>query len=107
MAMPSAGSLHIIESSEASARLREAERWLAARADRGALIVSASRGAADEIARAVARGGLTGAEARARVAAQAPLAAKLAVADHVVDNAGSLGETKRQVLRVWDALLPP
>ncbi len=53
--MPSAGSLHIIESSEASARLREAERWLAARADRGALIVSASRGAADEIARAVAR----------------------------------------------------
>jgi len=60
-----------------------------------------------QIARAVARGGLTGAEARARVAAQAPLAAKLAVADHVVDNAGSLGETKRQVLRVWDALLPP
>ncbi len=53
--MPAAGSLHIIESSEASARLREAERWLAARADRGALIVSASRGAADEIARAVAR----------------------------------------------------
>ena len=51
--MPAAGSLHIIESSEASARLREAERWLAARADRGALIVSASRGAADEIARAV------------------------------------------------------
>jgi len=52
--MPSVGSLHIIQSSEASARLREAQRWLAARADRGALIVSASRGAADDLARAVA-----------------------------------------------------
>jgi dephospho-CoA kinase len=50
---------------------------------------------------------LTEAEARARVAAQAPLATKLAVADHVVDNAGSLDETKRQVSRVWDALVSP
>ena len=55
------GALHafhrlsqIIESSGASARLREAQRWLAARADRGALVVSASRGAADDLARAVA-----------------------------------------------------
>jgi len=47
-------TLHIIEGSEASARLREAQRWLAARADGGALIVSASRGAADDLARAVA-----------------------------------------------------
>ena len=54
--MRSAGSLHIIESSEASARLRAALRWLAARTDRGALIVSASRGAADDLARAVALG---------------------------------------------------
>ena len=52
--MPSVGSLHIVESSEASARLREAQRWLTARTDRGALIVSASRGAADDLARAVA-----------------------------------------------------
>ena len=47
-------ALHIIESSEASVRLREAQRWLAARTDRGALVVSASRGAADDLARAVA-----------------------------------------------------
>jgi len=47
-------SLRIIEGSEASARLREARRWLAARADRGALIVSASRGAADDLARSIA-----------------------------------------------------
>ena len=52
--MSAAASLHIIQSSEASARLREAERWLSARADRGALIVSASRGAADDLARTVA-----------------------------------------------------
>ncbi len=57
-----------------------------------------------QIERAVARGGVTEAEARARVAAQAPLAEKLAVADHVIDNGASLDETKRQVLRVWDAL---
>jgi ATP-dependent helicase/nuclease subunit B len=52
--MTSAGSLHIIESSGSSARLREAQRWLTERADRGAVIVSASRGAADDLARAVA-----------------------------------------------------
>jgi ATP-dependent helicase/nuclease subunit B len=52
--MSSAASLHIIQSSEAEARLREAERWLTARADRGALVVSASRGAADDLARRVA-----------------------------------------------------
>jgi CRISPR/Cas system-associated exonuclease Cas4 (RecB family) len=52
--MRSVGSPRVIESSEASARLREAQRWLEARIDRGALIVSASRGAADDLARAVA-----------------------------------------------------
>ena len=57
-----------------------------------------------QIARAVARGGLSEVEARARIAAQAPLAEKLAVADHVIDNGASLDETKRQVIRVWDAL---
>lgn len=58
-----------------------------------------------QIARAVARGGLTESDARARVAAQAPLAHKLAVADHVIDNGASLDETKRQVRTVWDELL--
>ncbi len=47
-------SVHIIQSSEASARLLWAERWLAQRTDSGALIVSASRGAADDLARRVA-----------------------------------------------------
>jgi ATP-dependent helicase/nuclease subunit B len=46
--------LQIIEGSEASARLRVAQRWVEARANGGALIVSASRGAADDLARPVA-----------------------------------------------------
>ena len=60
--MASLDSLRIIEGSEASARLGEARRWLAARADRGAIVVSASRGAADDLARsiALARGATAG-----------------------------------------------
>jgi len=71
--------------------------------DLDALIVVACPGET-QIARAVSRGGLTEPEARARVAAQAPLAKKLAVADHIVDNGGSLDETKRQVRSLWDEL---
>jgi len=72
--------------------------------DLDALIVVSCR-ETTQIARAVARGGLTEGEATARVAAQAPLAEKLSAADYVIDNEGSLDETKRQVRRVWDALL--
>ena len=55
-------SLRIIQSSDAQQRLSEAQAWLLARHRRGAVIVSASRGAADEIARTVARvsGGAAG-----------------------------------------------
>jgi CRISPR/Cas system-associated exonuclease Cas4 (RecB family) len=60
--MPSPRPLHIVQSSEASARLRHAERWVEARLDRGALIVGSSRGAADDLARtiAVSHGALAG-----------------------------------------------
>jgi dephospho-CoA kinase len=47
---------------------------------------------------------LTEAEARARIAAQAPLHQKLAAADYVIDNGSSLDETERQVRDVWDRL---
>src|SRR5688572_33364645 len=55
-------SLRIVESSEAALRLETAHQWLLAHADRGAVIVGASRGAADDLARAVAkaRGGALG-----------------------------------------------
>ncbi len=62
MTLSSSPDLRIIESSDAARRLHEARAWLAAHAGRGALIVSASRGAADDLARAVARtrGGAAG-----------------------------------------------
>lgn len=62
MTLPFSPDLRIIESSDAARRLHEARVWLAAHAGRGALIVSASRGAADDLARAVARmrGGAAG-----------------------------------------------
>jgi dephospho-CoA kinase len=71
--------------------------------DLDALIVVACT-EATQVARAVARGGLTEAEARARVAAQAPLREKLAAADYVIENEGSLDETRRRVREVWKDL---
>jgi dephospho-CoA kinase len=68
------------------------------------IVVSCSE--ATQVARAVARGGLTEAEARARVAAQAPLREKLAVADYVINNGGSIEDTARQVRSVWNTLSP-
>jgi len=44
-------------------------------------------------------------EARARIAAQAPLADKLAVATHVIRNDGPLEELAPQVERVWASLV--
>ena len=49
--------------------------------------------------------GMTAEDAQARIAAQAPLADKLAVATHVVHNDGPLEELEPQVRAVWDALL--
>jgi dephospho-CoA kinase len=61
----------------------------------GLVVVTASPEA--QLARAVARGGLTPAEARARIAAQLPLADKVRVATHVIDNGGELSSTRAQV----------
>jgi ATP-dependent helicase/nuclease subunit B len=69
-------SLVIIEASESAGRLREARLWLEARAARGALLVSASRGAADDLARDVARS--RGATAGLHRFSFAQLAARLA-----------------------------
>lgn len=66
----------ILESSNSAARLSEARRWVSARADRGVLIVSASRGAADDLARAVTQS--RGATAGLHRFSFAQLAARLA-----------------------------
>jgi dephospho-CoA kinase len=55
-----------------------------------------------QLARIMARDGLSEAEARARIDAQLPLSEKRARADHVLENDGSVAELAAQV----DALLP-
>jgi dephospho-CoA kinase len=50
-----------------------------------------------QVARALARDGMSADEARARIAAQLPLAQKVAVATHVIDNEGSREATTAQV----------
>jgi len=68
----------------------------------GLIVVSASPEA--QLARTLARDGLDESAARARLAAQLPLADKLAVADHVIDNSGTLDETRAQVAALWKRL---
>jgi dephospho-CoA kinase len=67
------------------------------------IVVSASPAAQKQ--RLMARDGLSAAEADARLAAQLPLADKLAAADHVVDNSGSIDETRRRVEDIWREIL--
>jgi dephospho-CoA kinase len=57
-----------------------------------------------QVARAVARDGGSEAQARARLSAQKRLAEKIAVADYVIDNAGSQKETERQADEVLEAI---
>jgi dephospho-CoA kinase len=55
-------------------------------------------------ARLAARDGLDEAAISARLAAQLPLADKRAHATWVVDNGGSLEETRAQVRRIWEEI---
>jgi dephospho-CoA kinase len=48
------------------------------------------------------RDGLDRAAARRRLAAQVPVQQKVAVADHVIKNDGSLSELERQVQQLWE-----
>ena len=59
-----------------------------------------------QLARLVKQRGLTEEEARQRIEAQPPQEAKLALADVVIDNSGSLDETWRQVKREWEKIVP-
>lgn len=63
--------------------------------------------AADErtqLARLQERNAMTAEEARLRIKAQMPLTEKIKRAHFVIDNSGSLEETKRQVEEIWRAL---
>lgn len=62
---------------------------------------------ATQLARLTARDGLEMGAARARIAAQLPLAEKKALADHVIDNSGTLEQTRRQVETLFALLRQP
>jgi dephospho-CoA kinase len=54
--------------------------------------------------RLIATRGMSAAEAHARLAAQPPQADKVAQADVVIDNSGTLDQTRRQVEAAWRAM---
>lgn len=57
------------------------------------------------VARLAARNGMPEAEARARMAAQATREERLAAADHVLENTGTVEELRAAVDRLWDGVL--
>jgi dephospho-CoA kinase len=77
------------------------ENGLAGRYD---AVVVVAADPATQLDRLVRRRGMPEDEARARIAAQAGLADRLAVATHVIRNDGSLEELAAQVDDVWRAL---
>ncbi len=58
-----------------------------------------------QLLRLMGRDGYVEADARARIAAQAPMAEKIAAATWVVDTSGPLADTKKQLARVWEEIL--
>ncbi len=58
-----------------------------------------------QLARLMARNGLTEEEALARIRAQPPQEEKVSRADRVIDNSGSIEETRRQVAALWQEVL--
>ena len=68
-----------------------------------ALIVVAA-GQEIQIARAIARGGLTREQALQRISAQLPLSKKIEVADYVIYNDGSLDELERHARTIHDKI---
>jgi dephospho-CoA kinase len=60
---------------------------------------------ATQLARLIGRDGYVEADARARIAAQAPISDKIAAATWVVDTSGPLQDTKKQLARIWEEIL--
>ena len=57
-----------------------------------------------QVARLMIRDDIDEAAAQARLAAQLPLAEKVAVATHVIDNSGTRADTEAQVRALWERL---
>ena len=76
----------------------------AGRADRVDVMVVVDVDEEDQLDRLAAKG-MSAEEARSRIRSQMPTSEKLAYADYVLDNRGSLEATGRQVERVWRELV--
>jgi len=59
---------------------------------------------AEQIRRLMARNGYSRPEAEARLASQMPIDAKLVRADIVIDNRGTVAETRERTAAVWEEL---
>ncbi|AZS36611.1 Dephospho-CoA kinase [Microbacterium lemovicicum] len=68
------------------------------------LVVVAHAPAEVRVGRLVSERGMTEAQARARVASQATDADRLALADVVIDTAGTMADTLRQVDELWERM---
>lgn len=62
---------------------------------------------ASQLSRLVEQRGMTKAQAQQRIAAQNSQAEKLAAADVIIRNAGSLAEMRAQVVAAWHKMQPP
>lgn len=80
------------------------ESGLAAECDYLWVVTAASP---QQIERLVARNGLSQTEAEQRVSSQPEIAPKLAVADLIIDNSGTIEETRRQVEAGWRRISMP
>jgi dephospho-CoA kinase len=73
-------------------------------ADRFATVVVVHAPEAERLRRLVVTRGLTESAARAMLDAQQPAEAKLAAADHVIHNDGSLADLKREARALWQRI---
>jgi len=63
------------------------------------------RCAAESQLRRLVLRGLTRRDATLRLAAQAPIERKIAVADYLIDTSGAIDDSRRQTERVWTQLV--
>jgi dephospho-CoA kinase len=75
------------------------------RADQFRPLVVVKTSRESQIARLMSRDGLDRSAAESRLSSQMDVEAKAAVADHVIDNSGTLAETEQQVEQLWEALV--
>jgi dephospho-CoA kinase len=73
-------------------------------ADRFATVVVVHAPEAERLRRLVVTRGLTESAARAMIDAQQPAETKLAAADHVIHNDGSLADLKREARALWQRI---